>query len=75
MADKRTHEYQIIRNDKDRVVGKVWWDGKKIQADSDKVLGMISGAVIASYSMKDGVKFLEKLPLLFKNGYVTAKKL
>lgn len=71
----RDHEYEITRNDKDEVMGRVWWDGKKITADNQSIIHMLKGQVIGGKALDDGIEFLEKLPALFKSGYVTAKRI
>lgn len=72
---KKSHEYQITRNDLDRVMGTVWWDEdkKKIDSSSPKLLGLLKDRVHSGKTMKDGIPFLKMLPAMF-NGYISVRK-
>jgi hypothetical protein len=70
----RAYEYEITRHDKDQIVGRVWWDGKKIQSDNKGLLSLLASSCTGGMSIDDGVEFIKRLPELFKSGYVTAKK-
>lgn len=74
MGMEKSHEYEIIRQDKDTIMGRVWWDGKKVQASKPQILALLRNAVTGGKSLEDGVDFLERLPVLLKSGYVTARK-
>lgn len=71
----KEYEYEIVRHDKNRdTVGRVWWNGKKVDSDNKALLGLMSSTPIDGLSIKDGISYLEKLPRLFNNGYVQAKR-
>ena len=70
----RQYEYEIVNNAKDKVEGYVWWDGKKIQSDDPSILKLLKRAVVGGVSFKDGIEFLQKLPYLYKSGYLVARK-
>lgn len=71
----REHEYEIRAHyDNDKVIAHVWWDGKKVRCDNDRVADILKRRTVMGFGIKDGLKFLDKLPGLFTNGYMSARK-
>ncbi len=76
----QTHAFELVSNSPkpNEVLGRVWWDGKIIRADSWKLLHRLQGLIIhdgrAALTYKDGLSFLLALPKHYRNGYVTVRK-
>ena len=70
----KSHEYEVVRHDKDMVMGRVWWDGKQIQATKPSLLTMLRMKSSGAVSFDDGEEFLEKLPMMFRSGYTSVRK-
>ncbi len=69
----RELEYEVIGST-DSIVGRVWWDGKKIDSDSDNLLRSLKKHQVEGYTIKSGKEFLKRLPALYKSGYLRARK-
>ena len=70
----RENEIEFISYGKeDRVVGYVWWNGKKVDSDSKMLLARLKDLTIKELTIDDGVEFLEELPARFRS-YLTARK-
>lgn len=72
----RDHVYEIVSNSDStpKVLATFWWDGKKVQCDNEQYLEYANDRSPNNYSSSSGVKFLEALPLAFKNGYLTCRR-
>lgn len=71
----REHEYEIRAHyDADKVIGSVWWDGKKIVSDNPQIMSALEDRTLMGLGVKDGPKFLRILPQVFSNGYMSARK-
>jgi len=57
----------------EKTIGTVWWNGKKIDSDSNMLLARLKDLTIKGLTMKDGVEFLDELPARF-NSYLNARK-
>ena len=62
------------------MVGRVWWDGKKVDSDSQILLARLKDLTIVRrdaphvpLTIDEGVDFLEGLPGRFRS-YLTARK-
>ncbi len=70
----REIEYEIVGSS-DKVIGKVWWDGKKVDSDSPKLLRSLKDQIVEGYTpQSDGEEFVKRLPKIYKNGYIRARK-
>lgn len=77
MAD-REHEYELLSHGSEtESLGKVWWDGKKIQTDEKSLEWMLKSRPIIvdgkDVHWQDGIKFLEGLPRYYRS-YISARK-
>jgi len=57
----------------EKIIGTVWWNGKKIDSDSNMLLARLKDLTIKGLTMEDGVEFLDELPARF-NSYLNARK-
>lgn len=71
--DVREHEYEVIGSS-DKTIAKVWWDGKKITSDNSSYLASLDNRPIGTYTVKSGVDYLQRLPRLYRSGYIRVKK-
>jgi hypothetical protein len=70
------HIYEILANG-EQVLGQVWWDAEKKVLDSDnsKLLGYLKEKSYNNITYHDGVKFLQHLGRMLKNGYIHARRM
>ena len=75
--ETREHEYELLSYGKrEESLGRVWWDGKKVQTDEPSLLLMLKDTTITGpegYTIEDGIPFLKALPNQFRS-YVSARK-
>ncbi len=69
----REIEYEIIGST-DNTIGYVWWDGKKIDSDNPSLLDGLKDRMSDGVTFSDGKEFVQRLPLVYKNGYIRARK-
>ena len=69
----REHEYDIMSGTDSRM-GTVWWDGEKVDSDSERVLSILRKKSYNKTTIHDGVAFLKVLPKILKNGYISARR-
>ncbi len=69
----REIEYEIVGTG-DKVIGKVWWDGKKVDSDSPRLLKSLKKQNVDGYTLRSGEEFVKRLPKIYKNGYIRARK-
>lgn len=79
MAEEtREHEYEIMSYGKEtESLGKVWWNGKKIESNEEGLIAMLKSRPIIVGDKKltfdDGVEFLQGLPHYYRS-YISARK-
>ena len=81
MADKeekREHEYELMSYGAEtESLGKVWWNGKKIETDEPTLLQLLKSQSILvedkELTVDDGVEFLKGLPMAYRS-YISARK-
>lgn len=77
---EKTHIYEFVSHTSrlHEVVGTVWWNGSKVEADNWRVLHKLKKLNIYVHgkhlTIKDGPPFLDALPYHFRNGYLTVRK-
>jgi len=70
----RENEIEFITYGKnEKVVGTAWWNGKKVDSDSNLLLARLGDLEVKGLTIDDGVEFLNELPARF-NSYFTARK-
>ncbi len=69
----REIEYEIIGST-DRIIGHVWWDGKNIDSDNASLLEGLKDRMAGGTTFSAGKEFVQKLSLVYKNGYIRARK-
>ena len=82
-AETRENEIEFISYGKEtEVVGRVWWDGEKVDSDSALLLARLKdlqlvrpgpGRKLTVLTIVDGVEFLDGLPDKFRS-YLSARK-
>ena len=70
---KKTHQYELISAESNEVVATFWWDGRKVQCDSEHWLKVADDRAPRNKDKNDGVAFLEALPYAFRSGYVNIR--
>ena len=85
MADAEIKENEIefiSHGKKTEVVGRVWWDGEKVDSDSPMLLARLNDLQLVRsgpdhkpivLTIADGVDFLDGLPDRFRS-YLSARK-
>lgn len=71
--DMREYEYEIIGS-RDKVIAHVWWNGKKVDSDNANYLTSLKQRPIGTFTLTDGKEYLERLPQLYRSGYIRVKK-
>ncbi len=83
-AETRENEIEFISyGEETKVVGRVWWDGQKVDSDSAMLLARLKDLQLVRpgpdrkiivLTIGDGVEFLDGLPDRFRS-YLSARKL
>lgn len=76
-SDKnKKYIFEVISNsgDQPKVIGTIWWTGKIIDSDVPRFIKDLKKIKITDKTFSDGLKFFNLLPLHFRNGYVTLKR-
>ena len=68
--------FEVISNsgDQPKTIGTIWWTGKTIDSDVSKLIKDLKKIKITNKSFGDGLEFFNLLPLHFRNGYLTLKR-
>lgn len=74
----KQYEYEIMSYGKDtESLGRVWWDGKQIQTDTQSLEVMLKSHPIIvdgePVEWDEGIKFLKGLPKYYRS-YIHARK-
>jgi hypothetical protein len=81
MNDERTHIYEIVENhanpSEERIV--VWWNAKRKRTESNdpvflKMLHREHWVIGVDTMIDEGPEYLDALPMVFKSGYLLAKR-
>lgn len=69
--------FEVISNSKDQgdVIGTIWWNGKIIDSDVPHLIKDLKKIKITDKSFTDGLVFFNLLPLHFRNGYITLRRI
>lgn len=69
--------WEIVNHGKDdKVVARVWWDGRRIQCDDPGLLKAMEDHDQYSYNQitfDTGEEFVENLGKVFRGGYLSAR--
>lgn len=63
-------EYKLINSANNKELGKIWWDGKKVQAEPEWLMTQVASIAVAGKVQADGEAFMKVLPLYYKSGYL-----
>jgi len=66
-------EYTLL-NSSDKAVGRIWWDGQRVQAEPAWVQGQVSNIEVNDKNIEDGLEFFEVLPQYYRTGYLRLEK-
>lgn len=72
----RKAAFDVISNagDSPEVIGQIWWTGRSIESDVPRLMKELKGSVISDKRFSDGLPFFNLLPLHFRSGYLTVKR-
>jgi len=70
---KKTHQYELVSSQDNKVVATFWWDGKKVQCDSDYWKSTVDKRAPKNLDSQDGLAFLDVLPYAFTTGYMNVR--
>lgn len=70
----REHELELFDAQENKVVATFWWDGKKVQAEPANYLESANERAPNNKTVADGIEFLEALPSIYRNGYLSMKR-
>lgn len=59
----------------DATPATVWWDGAHIRASSPELLSSLKSYVTDGLDYSAGKEFFEKVPQIFKSGYMYVRKI
>lgn len=73
----RKYIFDVISNagDAPESIGQIWWTGKTIESDIPKLLKELKGLYITDKKFSDGLAFFNLLPLHFRTGYLSLKRI
>lgn len=73
----RKAAFDVISNagDAPEVIGQIWWNGRTIESDVPRLIKELKGIYITDKKFSDGLKFFNLLPLHFRSGYLTLKRI
>lgn len=75
MTKQMTHTaYKVYSARKDEPVGLIWWDGKTIRSSKEFLTAHLKEASADGLVFRDGKEFFDKIPRIFKSGYMYVKK-
>lgn len=76
-SDKnKKYVFEVISNagDKPKILGTIWWTGKTIESDVPRLVKDLKNVKITNKSFSDGLEFFNLLPLHFRSGYLTLRR-
>ena len=67
-------EYTLINTANNKTMGRIWWDGKAVQAEPSWVKTQINSAMVHGKVQADGMEFMKVLPFHYRSGYLRLVK-
>lgn len=65
-------EYEVVAHyDNDKVVAKVWWDGKRVQSDNERILQHL---VKSAHTDPNSEDFFKEVRQHLRSGYVSLRR-
>lgn len=67
-------EYSLINTANNKTLGRIWWDGKAVQAEPAWVKGQVNAIMVNGQVQADGLAFMKALPFHYRSGYLRLVK-
>lgn len=71
---KKTHQYELVSAQDNKVVAKFWWDGKKVRCSSEHWMKIADSRAPNNRDSSEGLAFLKALPYAFRTGYMNLRR-